>query len=135
MFRLDQRFSVFLFLGLAIAFLACQQSAENQVLAPHEFDQKLKSTPDRILLDVRTPREVAGGVIEGAQVMDYRSENFKDQLAQLPTGKPVFVYCAAGGRSGKTAKMLQELGYTTVYDLKGGFTAWLAAGLPVKQPE
>ena len=34
------------------------------------------------------------------------------------------VYCKSGGRSGKAAKIMIELGFRIVYDLKGGYSNW-----------
>lgn len=118
-------------MALSFLFLACQQAAENKVLTPQEFQQQLAATPDALLLDVRTPGEVAKGVLDGATVINFRAPDFKEQLAQLPQDRPVFVYCAAGGRSGKTAALLKAQGFSVVYDLQGGITAWQAAGLPI----
>jgi adenylyltransferase/sulfurtransferase len=42
--------------------------------------------------------------------------------------RPVVVYCAGGVRSAFAAKALQELGYTDVVSLAGGFTAWKGTG-------
>jgi rhodanese-related sulfurtransferase len=41
---------------------------------------------------------------------------------------PVFVYCKSG-RSQKAAEKLNELGFTTIYQLEGGILKWEAAGL------
>ncbi|MFK8163335.1 MAG: rhodanese-like domain-containing protein [Lewinella sp.] len=38
--------------------------------------------------------------------------------------KTYLVYCAAGGRSGKTCGMLNDAGFEKVYNLKGGYSAW-----------
>jgi len=83
------------------------------------------------LVDVRTPEETANGMIEGAQNIDFRSPDFKDYISKLDKNKPVAVYCGAGGRSGKTSQMLQELGFKEIYDLSGGFTQWEAEKYPV----
>ncbi|WP_343123654.1 rhodanese-like domain-containing protein [Xanthomonas translucens] len=41
------------------------------------------------------------------------------------------MYCASGGRSTLAALSLQQLGYSAVRSLHGGFLGWTAAGLPV----
>ncbi|TAE59522.1 MAG: rhodanese-like domain-containing protein, partial [Bacteroidetes bacterium] len=53
---------------------------------------------------------------------------------KLDKSQPVFVYCAVGGRSGRSAQTLQQLGFTQVYDLEGGITRWQQEGLPVEKP-
>src|SRR5262249_22254413 len=49
-------------------------------------------------------------------------------------GTEVVVYCAGGTRSAYAARTLQELGYTRVKSLAGGFTAWKRAGQPFDRP-
>ena len=51
-------------------------------------------------------------------------ENFKEEMAKLDVERPVFVFCAKGGRSGKASAICKELGFKTIYDLDGGYTAW-----------
>jgi rhodanese-related sulfurtransferase len=80
------------------------------------------------ILDVRTPAEWEGGTIKGATKMNFFDKDFDKQLEKLDKTKPVYVYCKIGGRSGKAAKKMSKMGFTTVYNLVGGITAWNAAG-------
>lgn len=43
-------------------------------------------------------------------------------------------FCDGGGNGAFTAVALQELGYRNVATLKGGFYAWVGAGLPITDP-
>jgi rhodanese-related sulfurtransferase len=43
------------------------------------------------------------------------------------------VHCAVGGRSGKAGKLMSTMDFKSVYDLKGGLTAWEKAGKPVEK--
>ena len=45
----------------------------------------------------------------------------------------VVVYCESGVRSVRAAEQLGSLGYSNVYSLEGGFTAWKRARNPVEQ--
>lgn len=56
-------------------------------------------------------------------------DQIKSSLGKLP-GKdaPIVVYCRSGGMSVQVAATLAAAGYTKIYDLKGGFNAWKAAG-------
>lgn len=98
----------------------------SQVLSVTQFEQALQKAHDPQLIDVRTPKEVAEGKIQNAINYDFYGENFQDQMKTLDPNKPTFVYCKSGGRSGKTATMLQGMKFKEVYDLDGGFTAWKA---------
>ncbi|MEM6770978.1 MAG: rhodanese-like domain-containing protein [Bacteroidota bacterium] len=94
-----------------------------QDLSVAEFAERIGGD-NTVLLDVRTPGETARGIIDGAIEMDFRATNFAEQLKNLDPSKTYLVYCASGGRSGRAAKMLNELGVREVYNLAGGYTAW-----------
>lgn len=79
---------------------------------------------DGLILDVRTKDEVAAGKIENATNLDYYSATFKDDVAKLDKDKPVYVYCRSGGRSGGAKKIMTEMGFNIVYNLKGGYSNW-----------
>ncbi|MEM7105991.1 MAG: rhodanese-like domain-containing protein [Bacteroidota bacterium] len=93
-------------------------------LGPAEFKEAM-TKPGMQLVDVRTQEEMTDGYIMGATHLDFYSDNFEtDLIENLDKDKPVLVYCRSGGRSGNTAQMLEKAGFSEIYDLKGGFTAW-----------
>lgn len=122
--------NIFYVLGVFLVFSCQGQSKQATVLTPEQFSQKLATTSERILLDVRTPEEYAEGHLTDAKLINYYNEDFKSQLALLDKTKPVFVYCRSGKRSGASAQLLIELGFKEVYDLQGGFTAWAEGKFP-----
>jgi phage shock protein E len=134
------RYSIFTL--LVLLFVACStkentpSSAEavSESLDPKAFKSKIEATPDGVVLDVRTPEEVAQGVISGAKVINFKASDFDQQIQSLDKNKPYFVYCASGGRSGKTASLMKEKGFKNVYNLEGGITAWKEQGLEVVNP-
>ena len=76
-------------------------------------------------IDVRTPSEYNGGHIKNAINVDFfNGGNFNAYFEKVNKEKPVYVYCRSGARSQKAARKLLKMGFTQVYDLKGGFTAW-----------
>ncbi len=96
-----------------------------KVISPADFKAALTANADQLqLIDVRTPQEVAAGAIEGSTNLDFNAGGFKEKIAALDKEKPVYLYCASGGRSGKTLKMMQSMGFKEVYDLKGGYSSW-----------
>lgn len=56
-------------------------------------------------------------------------DQIRSSLAKLP-GKDaaIVLYCRTGGMSAQAAATLAAAGYTKIYELKGGFNAWKAAG-------
>ncbi|GAA3039429.1 MBL fold metallo-hydrolase [Actinokineospora globicatena] len=87
---------------------------------------------ERQLIDVRGPGEVeAAGTIEGALLIPL--PELLSRLCELSADRPTVVFCAGGYRSSVAASTLRAHGFSDVADLIGGFTAWVEAGLPVRQ--
>lgn len=105
--------------------LSCVQDTTSKitVLESLAFEQKIAEEGVQ-LVDVRTPEEWKDGIIANALLIDYFNDNFKTKLKELDKSKPIAVYCKSGGRSGKTTKLLAELGFKDIYDLKGGYLNW-----------
>jgi rhodanese-related sulfurtransferase len=83
------------------------------------------------VIDVRTPEEYSAGHLENAVNIDFKAASFKEEISKLDKEKPYLVYCRTGGRSGQSVKIMEELGFKNIYDLKGGITAWQAEGKTV----
>lgn len=112
------------FLALTV-FVSCSSAVEGVgLLSCKEFDEKVKATENAQLIDVRTPEEYTAGTIGAAINIDYYADNFKDEISKFDKERPIFVFCAKGGRSGEAAGICKELGYKEIYDLDGGFMAW-----------
>jgi rhodanese-related sulfurtransferase len=100
-----------------------QTQVINKVVAPDEF-KELMNKENAQVVDVRTPGEYSGGYIGEAVNIDYMGADFKTEIAKLDMSKPTLIYCAAGGRSGKAAAIMKDLGFTEVYDLRDGYNGW-----------
>lgn len=118
-----------IYIVMASLMSACAQPAENMdALA---FSEAIQGKGSSItLLDVRTPQENQGQRIEGSINYNVADADFESKIQALDTTKPVYVYCLSGGRSSKAAKKLKKIGFT-VFNLKGGISAWKTAGLPI----
>lgn len=76
-------------------------------------------------VDVRTSSEYNGGHIKNAINVDFfNAGNFKTHFENSDRYKAVYVYCRSGARSQKAARKLIKMGFTQVYDLKGGYNSW-----------
>ena len=84
-----------------------------------------------ITLDVRTPDEFAEGHVEGARLIDFQSGNFENEIAALDKNATYAVYCRSGNRSGQAVKVMQDAGFTNVFNMNGGVIDWANAGLPL----
>ncbi len=81
------------------------------------------------VVDVRTAEEYGVSHLRDAQNICVTEADFQEKVKTLDKNKPVYVYCKSGGRSARAAKMLAEMGFTEIYDLDGGITAWEEEGL------
>jgi len=103
-----------------------------EIIALTDFKSKIEQETVQ-LIDVRTPGEYIEGRISYAKNINFYDSDFLNQLEKLDKNKPVYLYCKSGGRSGKASKRLLDAGFNLVYDLKGGFSGWERAGLPIKK--
>jgi phage shock protein E len=108
--------------------------SSSDILSPQAFAEQLKSNSDIILLDVRTPKEIQTGFLDGARNIDFNSSSFESALDSLDHSKRYFVYCKIGKRSGKAGEMMKAKGFQNVTSMDGGLDAWIAAGLPIRKP-
>jgi len=86
-------------------------------------------TGEPIAVDVRTPREHAEKAVAGS--VNIPLSQLAQRLGELPTDRPLLVYCAGGYRSSIAASLLQRQGFGRVSEIAGGVAAWEAAHLPV----
>lgn len=126
------RFKSLLLFWVILFVISCTAPASTK-LAPQAFLDQIKNEGGRyMILDVRTREEINQGKIPGATQINFYDEDFSDRLNEMDKKNiAYYVYCAAGGRSGKAASLMSEMGFKKVYDLKGGMNAWKAAGLEV----
>ena len=106
-------------------------SAETKDVTPAEAEALLKEKKNAVVLDVRTAEEFQAGHIEGAKNVDFMDDKFAEQLAGMDKNTPYVLHCAAGGRSTRALKKMNELGFKSIYHMNGGFNAWKEAGKPV----
>ena len=81
-------------------------------------------------LDVRTPREREGKMIEGS--VNIPLNRLPERVGELDKNRPVLVHCAGGYRSSIAASLLEQAGFADVSEIAGGLAAWELAKLPVK---
>jgi molybdopterin/thiamine biosynthesis adenylyltransferase/rhodanese-related sulfurtransferase len=87
------------------------------------------------VLDVREPDEYEQGAIPGA--IHIPRGHLEGQVESKLTDRnaPIIVHCAGGPRSAFATKTLQEMGYTNVVNLAGGFNRWKDEGRPWRKPQ
>ena len=100
--------------------------AEVREIGPHEVAVRLDHYT---LLDVREPDEHEQGAVPGAVHVPRGNLEFSVEGRLPDKHTPIAIYCAGGVRSVFAAKTLQDLGYTDVVSVIGGFNRWKDEGL------
>ena len=119
-----------LYTSLIVILSACGSANSSSSNIANDLDVKafkleLAKHTEAQLLDVRTPEEWSNGIIEGAILVNLFDQNFVSNIEPLDPSKAVFVYCKAGGRSKKVMDKMVALGFKEIYNLKGGYTAYM----------
>ncbi len=111
---------------------------EDADIPEHEIDQVTPTTlkllnddpyDEVVLIDVREPSEFKKWHIPGSLNLPLR--NLADDVPVLTTDQSVVFVSRIGRRSALAAVILQDLGQSRVFNLKGGMLAWEAAGFPL----
>lgn len=94
------------------------------------------------LVDIRRPSEwKQTGVAKHAAKITMHQEDFLNRIAKHTSGNkaaPIALICARGNRSTHMINLLEQNGYTNVYNVKEGMlgspegSGWLAKNLPLQ---
>lgn len=103
-----------------------------RTVTPQEAQTMIAQRQGLLVVDVRGPEELKEGFIAGSQLVPFW-EIAKGQKT-IPTGRPLLLVCAVGGRSYAVGQYLAQKGYPEVYNLQGGIDNWKRAGLPLQYP-
>jgi len=123
---------------LLCAIISCKPSAQKKsITSPTEIAPSISYTnldvadfneaiirEGSVVLDVRTPKEVADGKIENAIEINFYDADFADKVLALDKTRDYYIYCKGGGRSVKAAQMMSENGFKKVNNLEGGYNSW-----------
>jgi len=83
------------------------------------------------IIDIRTPAEVARGVIPHAKTLPMHMIPLKLEYFSS-SGKEIIIYCRTGSRSAQACMFLKQQGITNVSNLRGGIVSWASGGLPIE---
>lgn len=106
--------------------------SEIREIEPQEVAAHLQ---DYTILDVREPDEYEQGAVPGAVHVPRGQLEFNVEGRIPDKNAHLAVYCAGGVRSAFAAKTLQDLGYTDVVSVIGGFNKWKDDGLTWSTPQ
>ena len=115
---------------LLVIFTELRRKASGMLaVAPTEAVKLINN--DAVVLDLRSAESFSRGHIAGARNVPMDElDGHMEKLAKF-RNKPVVAVCDAGITSSKAVNSLRKSGFESVYNLKGGMSAWGQAGLPV----
>lgn len=93
---------------------------------PGEFNE-LRKKEGYVVLDVRTPGEVAEEAIPGHIAINLFDPAFSTKVENLDKSKHYLLYCRSGNRSANACALMANLGFENLYNLAGGIGAWRGA--------
>lgn len=95
------------------------RSVDNKEIS-YDILKKLTKDNEVMLIDVRSNQEYEEGHLNGA--INISIYNLKNEIENLVKNKEklIILYCSSGHRSKKAKEILENLGYTNVYNLKNG---------------
>ena len=114
---------IFIITAFLFSSFACAQQSKDDSITMDQFVEKLENNKDIIVLDVRTPEEVAAGMIDNAinipvQVLEQRVEEL-DKYKE----KEIYVICRTQNRSAFAQDILESKGFKAKY-VQGGMTVY-----------
>lgn len=96
-----------------------------------ELSHKFSEQDQFDLIDIRTPAEVARGVLPQTKTLPMHLIPLKlDYFTS--SKKPIILYCRTGSRSAQACMFLSQQGIDNVYNLKGGIVSWAQNGHPIE---
>jgi rhodanese-related sulfurtransferase len=103
-----------------------------QEITVQQARERLAQNPKIILMDVREDHEwQKGHAAEALHLGKGILERDLEKMFPDPNAE-IIMYCGGGFRSALTANAAQEMGYTKVFSLAGGYKALVQANWPMK---
>lgn len=119
-------------LTLDTIFSSSAESADKgfEMISAKELESVMNEE-EITLTNVHIPLE--GNIPETDLAIPFNDiENYQDQLPQNKDEK-IVIYCRSGGMGDTALETLVKLGYTSVWNLDGGYNVWKAIGLPFEE--
>ena len=116
-----------MFIVLSLLFLCNGVFGQKGVVhvEAYTFDNLIDMGNNQII-DVRTVEEFKVGSISGSVNIDYWNPEFLTLVKKkFDKNFPLLIYCAGGGRSALAADQLHKKGFKLIYNLDGGYDAYI----------
>lgn len=113
-------------------FLKLVDRAKSRIreVSVEETRNRMAANKNVRLIDVREDNEWEAGHAAGAEHLG-KGIIERDIETKVPEkSSELILYCGGGYRSALVADVLQQMGYTNVYSMAGGWKAWKELGAP-----
>src|SRR5882672_3732154 len=97
-----------------------------------ETKQRMAANPDAKLIDVREDTEWQASHAAGAEHLGKGIIERDIEAAAPDKSTELILYCGGGFRSALAGDVLQQMGYTNVFSMAGGWKAWQESGAPIE---
>ncbi len=118
--------------GAGLPAFAARPDRQLRHLAVAEVEALVAGDENTLIVDVREAGEYGHGHIAGSLLLPLR--DLVADAPTLPRDRKLVLVCRSGRRSTRAMHMLLDLGFTDIYNLKGGILSWRAAGRPLEVP-
>jgi rhodanese-related sulfurtransferase len=117
---LKKTYAIITSLLITLLLTACSPQ-QHEELSVEEAKQMIDSG-DVTVLDVRTEEEYEQGHIADSMLIPLNE--LDSRLNELDQNQPYIVVCRTGSRSSQAADILRGSGFTDVFNLQSGISAW-----------
>lgn len=104
-------------------------AAAEKTISAQALAARLDGPAAPVVLDVRSPEEVAEGHLPGALAIPH--DQVPARLTELGAPREIVLYCRSGRRARLAGESLEAAGFDVVY-LEGDYPGWVAEGRPVE---
>jgi hydroxyacylglutathione hydrolase len=105
------------------------ESQSVDTVTVQQLCRRLDADLDMWLLDVRSAEEVAATEIPGA--CHIHIKEFPGRMGEVPTDRPVYIFCGSGVRSVVVASLLERGGWSNITVVLGGLSGWTSMSCPL----
>ena len=103
-------------------FCGVREGEAIPAMSAHELKRKMDAREAFELIDVREPFEYEIARIDGSKLIPLGE--IAERTDELQREQTIVFHCHSGGRSAEAVRLLQQRGFTNVYNLEGGIDAW-----------
>ena len=94
-------------------------------LSQKEWRTQIYSDKNAVIIDARTPKECASGILKNAIMINFLEPIFfLKEVHKLDETKTYYIYSRTGTRSSKACEILEDIGFNESYNLAGGINEW-----------